>query len=141
MNQTIEKFGYPATLIKEYQHWVILLRPQQATLGALILACKEPVLGFGEVSADAFAEMGLVTSELEVCLKTCFAYDKINYMLLMMIDPHVHFHVLPRYKETREFGGVRFADPGWPALPKLDHVADMDETCRAVLIQQVKDNW
>ena len=29
MNATIEKFGYPATLIREWQHWVLLLRPAQ----------------------------------------------------------------------------------------------------------------
>ncbi len=33
MNQTILKFGYPQGLIQEYEHWVILLRPQQVTLG------------------------------------------------------------------------------------------------------------
>src|SRR3954462_5399269 len=32
MNPTIEKFGYPATLLHELQHWLILLRPAQLTL-------------------------------------------------------------------------------------------------------------
>jgi hypothetical protein len=32
MNETINKFGYPKTLLKEYKHWVVLLRPKQATL-------------------------------------------------------------------------------------------------------------
>src|SRR3546814_2464599 len=35
MNDTILKFGYPATLIREYEHWVVLLRPAQLTLGSL----------------------------------------------------------------------------------------------------------
>src|SRR3546814_2888106 len=34
MNETIRKFGYPATLIREYDHWVVLLRPAQLTLGS-----------------------------------------------------------------------------------------------------------
>ena len=141
MNQTIEKFGYPGSLLKEYAHWVVLLRPQQATLGALVLACKDPVLSFGELSAEAFAELRLATSELEACLQTCFSYQKINYMMLMMVDPDVHFHVLPRYEQTQEFAGVSFADTGWPALPKLDHAAPVDETCRAALLKTLKDNW
>ena len=41
MNATMKKFGYPDTLIKEYSHWAVLLRPQQATLGALVLVCKD----------------------------------------------------------------------------------------------------
>ena len=120
---------------------MVLLRPQQATLGALVLACKEPVLSFGELSAEAFAEMRQVTAELEACLETCFSYQKINYMMLMMVDPDVHFHVLPRYELTREFGGVSFADPGWPALPKLDHAAPLDEACHDELLRTLKESW
>ncbi|MEK7719657.1 MAG: HIT family protein, partial [Bacteroidota bacterium] len=40
MNQTIKAFDYPDTLIKEYEYWVVLLRPQQITLGSLIIAAK-----------------------------------------------------------------------------------------------------
>ena len=38
MNVTMQKFGYPDTLIAEYDHWVVLLRPSQVTLGSLVLA-------------------------------------------------------------------------------------------------------
>ncbi len=141
MNQTIENFGYPASLVQEYKHWVVLLRPRQATLGALILACKEDVQEYGAISAQAHAEMQQITSELEACLKNCFGYQKINYMMLMMVDPHVHYHVLPRYADTREFGSVKFDDPGWPALPDLGHAADVSENCRAALLARLKDNW
>ena len=37
-NATILKFGYPDTLIAEYPDWFVLLRPQQVTAGALVLA-------------------------------------------------------------------------------------------------------
>ncbi|MBV1905399.1 MAG: hypothetical protein KUG75_04925 [Pseudomonadales bacterium] len=140
MNKTIENFGYPDSLIKEYSHWVILLRPQQATLGALILACKEEVLSFGELSVEAFIELQQVIADLERCLKACFSYQKINYLMLMMVDPHVHYHVLPRYEETRVFDGVSFADPGWPLIPKLDHVTDITDASRTALIKRLKEN-
>src|SRR3546814_6351187 len=48
MNETIVKFGHPATLIAEYEHWVVLLRPAQPTLGALILAAKSDATDFGD---------------------------------------------------------------------------------------------
>ena len=32
MNPTIEKFGYPATLLKEIEHWLVLLRPAQVVV-------------------------------------------------------------------------------------------------------------
>ena len=57
MNQTMEKFGHPATLVRDLSHWCVLLRSQQATLGALVLVCKEDVEAFSQISQEAFAEL------------------------------------------------------------------------------------
>jgi len=37
--------------------------------------------------------------------------------MLMMVDPDVHFHVLPRYENPREFGGRTHNDRFWPKPP------------------------
>src|SRR5438045_2632082 len=97
MNATIAKFGYPASLLREYSNWVVLLRPVQPTLGSLVLACKEDANSLGAVSATAYAELSVATAELERALRGAFDYQKLNYLALMMVDPHVHFHVIPRY--------------------------------------------
>ena len=60
MNPTIEKFGYPGSLIREYDHWVVLLRPAQVTLGSLVLAAKSDATAFSALPADAFAELARV---------------------------------------------------------------------------------
>jgi len=39
--------------------------------------------------------------------------------MLMMVDPNVHFHVIPRYSEPRRWNGVEFPDAGWPGPPQL----------------------
>jgi diadenosine tetraphosphate (Ap4A) HIT family hydrolase len=39
--------------------------------------------------------------------------------MLMMVDPNVHFHVIPRYSEPRRWGGIEFPDAGWPGPPQL----------------------
>ncbi len=119
MNATMEKFGYPGTLIKEYKNWVILLRPQQATLGALVLICKDEADAFSKISLEAFSELKGITSAIEDHLKNCFSYDKINYLMLMMVDNDVHFHVLPRYSQACVFNQRKFNDPGWPGPPDL----------------------
>ncbi|HZU51781.1 MAG TPA: hypothetical protein VE968_07895, partial [Sphingomicrobium sp.] len=46
--------------------------------------------------------------------------ERINYLMLMMLDPHVHFHVIPRYSEPRTWNGVEFVDEGWPGPPRLE---------------------
>ena len=119
MNTTMKKFGYPDTLIKEYEHWVVLLRPQQVTLGALVLICKNEADTFSKISPAAFSELKEITAAIECHLKGCFSYDKINYLMLMMVDHDVHFHVLPRYAHSRMFDQQEFDDPDWPGPPDL----------------------
>ena len=127
MNETIEKFGYPATLIAEYEHWLLLLRPAQPTAGSLILAAKSDVTSYGELPAPAFAEQARVIADVEAMLRAAVNFEKINYLMLMMVDPHVHFHVIPRYADTRSLAGISIADPGWPGPPDLKSAASLDQ--------------
>jgi diadenosine tetraphosphate (Ap4A) HIT family hydrolase len=119
MNSTLTKFGYPTTCVAETVHWCVLARPQQVTLGALVLAAKSEVTSFRALSQDAFTDMQKATSLIENSLKRFRNYDKINYLMLMMVDPHVHMHVLPRYEKDQSFGDKVFRDAGWPAAPDL----------------------
>ena len=119
MNETIKKFGYPATLIKEFEHWLILLRPAQPTLGSLVLAAKSDATAYSDLPRAAFAEQAEAVAAVERSLGNFCAYERINYLLLMMVDPHVHFHVIPRYSGPREWNGIEFADAGWPGPPQL----------------------
>jgi len=138
VNQTIVKFGYPGTLIKEYEHWVVLLRPAQATLGALILACRDEATRFSDISQAAFTEMGTAVKDIETALGSLFEYQKLNYLMLMMVDPDVHYHVLPRFAESQTWEGVTFADPGWPGPPNVGHDNAAPEPVKQKLIEALK---
>jgi diadenosine tetraphosphate (Ap4A) HIT family hydrolase len=140
-NETIEKFGYPGTLLAEYEHWTVLLRGLQNTLGCMVLACKEDAESMAEVSSAAFAELPTVTAAMEGALRAAFSHDKINYLLLMMVDRHVHFHVLPRYAEARSFEGVEFPDPGWPRAPALGEAPEVTPELLEALRLHLKDHW
>lgn len=119
MEKTLAKFGYPASLIKEYNNWYLLLRPEQVTIGSLILITKFGEEEYSEISKEAFAELEQIVKEIESVLHDCFEYDKINYLMLMMVDPEVHYHIIPRYSYEIEFEKEKFTDFGWPALPNL----------------------
>ncbi|WP_088182003.1 HIT family protein [Sphingobium sp. Z007] len=126
MNATIAKFGYPATLIAEFDHWVVLLRAAQPTLGSLILAAKSDATAFGDLPVAAHTELKTVTATIEAALSQAVDYAKINYLMLMMVDPHVHFHVIPRYEGERTGGGVTVPDAGWPGQPDLGKAVKLD---------------
>jgi len=138
MNDTIAKFGHPATLIADYEHWVMLLRPAQPVLGALVLAAKSDATAFGDLPAAAHAELKTVTAAIEAALRQAVDYAKINYLMLMMVDPHVHFHVLPRYDGKRSGAGVTVADAGWPGQPDLGQAIKLDDTQVAALVHWLK---
>jgi diadenosine tetraphosphate (Ap4A) HIT family hydrolase len=141
MNPTIEKFGYPATLLKEFEHWLVLLRPAQVTLGSLVLAAKSDATAYHDLSREAFAEQGEAVLAIERVLADFTRYERINYLMLMMVDPNVHFHVIPRYSEPRSWDGIDFPDAGWPGPPQLGSPIALDGEQIAALAQTLETNF
>ncbi|CAN5576330.1 HIT family protein [soil metagenome] len=124
-NPTATSFGFPRTRVAETASWLVLVRPKQPTFGSLVLICKEDVEAFSQVSPAAFADLKAATAGIERMLAKVVAYEKINYLMLMMVDKDVHFHVIPRYAGTREHEGQAFEDAGWPAVPALGSAVDL----------------
>ena len=141
MNATILRFGYPDTLVAEYRHWVVLLRPDQPTLGSLILAAKGDAQAFSALPAEAFAELPAVVGDVEAALTAAVDYQKINSLMLMMVDPHVHWHVLPRYEGKRSAEGVTVPDKGWPKLPQLGEAVKLEAGEVAKLREWLSARW
>ena len=119
MNKTILKFQYPKSCIKEYEFWVVMIRPKQVTLGSLIIAYKDDVENLSEIELKGYEELKIIITYIENCLKKMFNYDVINYLTLMMIDKNVHTHVIPRYSRPVLYKSKQFADKDWPLPPNL----------------------
>lgn len=140
-NPTALAFGYPGSKIAETDYWMILLRPKQPTFGSLVLVCKEAVQAFSEVSPAAFADLQVAVAGIERLLKAQVDYEKINYLMLMMVDKDVHFHVLPRYDGVREHEGQSFPDTGWPAAPALGSAVELSSDAVERLAARFAQAW
>lgn len=140
-NATMLKFGHPASVVAETAFWSVQVRPQQPALGALVLVAKEPATAFGQLSPAAFTELQSVVARVEAVLTRLTAYQKINYLMLMMVDPDVHFHVIPRYEGVRDYAGYSFADAGWPGPPALGQTVALDAATMAALVTDLKAIW
>lgn len=138
-NATMEKFGYPGSLVREYEHWAVLLRPAQVTLGSLVLAATSDATAFGALPPGAHAELATITADIEAMLSSRIGYERINYLMLMMVDPHVHFHVFPRYEGSRSLGSLTIADSGWPGPPDLQSGQALDASDFAQLRRQLSE--
>lgn len=141
MNETIRRFGYPDTLVAEYGHWLVLLRPAQPTLFSLVLAAKGEATDFASLPPAAFAEMHEVIGDIETALRGAVAFERINYLMLMMVDPHVHFHVVPRYSGERTACGITVEDKGWPKVPALGEAVALESNGIAALVARLGEFW
>lgn len=138
MNATILSFNYKKTLIKEYNYWLVLLRPKQVTIGSLVIACKEDSESLADITSEAHLELQQIIFETEKSLREIFLFDKINYLALMMVDKHVHFHVIPRYSSFVSFNGINYSDIDWPFAPRLSKNLDISEDDFSLLINKLK---
>lgn len=133
MNATLQKFGYPETLVREYEHWVVLVRPVQVTLGSVILAAKSDVRSFGALGPEEMAEWPGIVRVFESAIVKHFGAEKFNYLALMMVDPNPHFHAIPRYRGPVTFQGQSFTDERFPTPPALDVVNECSKETLAAL--------
>jgi diadenosine tetraphosphate (Ap4A) HIT family hydrolase len=140
-NPTALKFGYPQSLVAETASWLVLVRPSQPTFGALVLVCREPAEAFSDLSPAAFADLGEAVRRVEGVLRAAVEYQRINYLMLMMVDRDVHFHVLPRYDGARSFEGAAFPDEGWPGPPKLSPAVELAAPALTSLTARLRALW
>ena len=141
MHETMAKFGAPETIIRTYDHWCVMLRPAQPTLGSLVLCARRDVRAFGAMTREETAELSAATADIEAALKAVCAPEKMNYLMLMMVDPQVHFHVIPRYPGTRAALGFDFPDTGWPGPPDLKSAIALDAGQITRLRQTIVAAW
>lgn len=126
-------------VIREFTHWVVLFRERQVTIGSVIIMAKDTdKASLGALSAEAWGEFGSVTAFVEHLLHTTFGAEKYNYLALMMYDPEVHFHVIPRYSTPVIFKAKEYVDPDWPQATKRVAMELDSDTLDAIKDELIK---
>jgi len=105
-----KKFNEKDNLIKEYNHWKLLVRKNHVYLGSCVAITKRPLQRFSDMNEEEIKEYLHVVKDIEFVLKKLWDYDVIHHCMLMFKDKHTHFHILPRYKNPRNFAGVKWTD-------------------------------
>jgi diadenosine tetraphosphate (Ap4A) HIT family hydrolase len=121
------KFRVEELLVRDFEHWIVSLRPQQITIGSLVLTLKRPCYSFANLTETEASELAAVYRFIESKLQLLFLPDKINYLTLMMMDSQVHTHVLPRYQSERVFSGLILKDNDWPKPANILSGIDLPE--------------
>lgn len=133
-----KKFRLKELTIKNTGSWIISLRPQQPTLGSLILTLNRKCESLSQITEIEARELSIAFKDIGKILKSTFNPDKINYLALMMIDNQVHFHVIPRYSNKVLINDNEYKDTNWPGPPSLEPI-DLSATQILSILILLKD--
>lgn len=116
------KEDYSKYLIKDYEHWLVNIHPNQGYLGRCIVWCKrEDAFDLADATEDEQKELIKILGELREATKRAFQADWFNYAFLGNGTRHLHGHFVPRYSSPREFSGITFTDERWGHNYRTDH--------------------
>lgn len=103
--------------ILETACWKILLSENQHYLGRCVIVLKRHCENLSELKQEEWIDFAEVVNKLEASLKEAFNAPMFNWTCMMNNDyklekpnPHVHWHLRPRYKSKIEFNGLFFED-------------------------------
>jgi len=99
--------------LADFTHWAVYLHENQYYLGRCYIWLKRDVVDLMDVSVTEYLELMLIANKLKRVLNQLWLPDQYNWAALGNCTPHCHLHVIPRYQQSREFGGLVFADARW----------------------------
>lgn len=103
-------------IVTQGAYWTLALNRNQNLLGKCLLVLNRHAESVAELTAEEWAQLHQDVREVTRALDTLFAPDLYNYAFLMNLDAHVHLHVVPRYRTSREWQGRSFDDPHFGSL-------------------------
>lgn len=122
-----EKFRTEELAVYRNDAWTWSVRPAQPTLGSGVLSLNRLAPSLADVTADEMALLADAVAKIEMAVGRAFEHQIMNYLALMMVDHHVHYHVVPRYDRPTDYGGRQWVDNGWPAFPVLSDAQHDDD--------------
>ncbi len=90
--------------------WTLVLNENQATLGRVFFALNRHETDIAALTDAEVLSLWAFVRETKSALTALFTPDHFNFMFLMNLTPHAHFHIFPRYAEPVEFSGQSFPD-------------------------------
>ena len=114
------KFQVPRLTLFRSSTWTISVRPEQLTLGSLIISPTVEAYTFNQLNDSSSNDSLLgIFSYCELTLKSVFSAELLNIYCLMLQDPIIHFHVFPRYSSAILRYDQEWIDTLWPGPLKV----------------------
>ena len=127
--ELVAKFGIK---ICELDTCKVYLFKEQSHPGRVILAHKKHVGDMTELTPEERAAYFEDIAMVSAALQKVFNPQKINYGAYGDTGHHLHFHLVPKYKDDFEWGGVFLMNPDKKYLTDAEY-SEMIEKIKAAL--------
>lgn len=107
-NELLDEFGI---FITELPASILVLFKEQSHPGRCIVAAKKHVSEITDMSEDEMAAFYRDVRHVAQVLHEVFHPDKVNYGSYGDTSGHCHVHLVPKYKDQFEWGGVFAMNP------------------------------
>ena len=99
------------------KYWEVYLNPDQYYLGRSVVVIKRDVGDMAELNNNEWLDFAKLVRKYESVLINAFNVTMFNWSCLMNNayqnnppDPHVHWHIRPRYAKSVIFEKIKFED-------------------------------
>ena len=123
----------PEVLVHDFGPWALCLNRNQDLIGRCYLLLRRPCTDPLSITPQEQASLWACAAKSKAALTRLFAPDHWNFAFLMNVDPQVHFHLIPRYRNGRLFRGAEFADPQFGKHYPLGPERNLDTETLAAL--------
>ena len=115
--------GY-GKIIWETDYWNIYLAPSQRYLGTCVVALKRHCKDLSELNDTEWIDFAKIVQKLEKSLEDLFSPTLFNWSCFKNSvfrgenpEPEIHWHFIPRYKDSVVFEDTIFHDPDFGYIP------------------------
>ena len=130
--ELVEKFGIK---ICELETCKVYLFKEQSHRGRVISAHRNHVGDITELTPEERCSYFEDIAKISSALRKIFNPQKINYGAYGDTGSHLHFHLVPKYKDEYEWGGVFLMNPDRVYLDDAEY-ADMINEIREALKEE-----
>lgn len=124
--ELVAKFGIK---ICELDTCKVYLFKEQSHEGRCIVAHKKHVGDMNELTAEERSAYFEDVAKVSRAIQAAFKPNKVNYGAYGDTGHHLHFHLVPKYADEFEWGGVFAMNPDIKYLSEEDY---------AVIIEKIK---
>jgi diadenosine tetraphosphate (Ap4A) HIT family hydrolase len=135
----------PANLLTT-KHWIVSLSRDQGYLGRAYVTLREHKGSLHELSADEWKDYTDIVRGLEKATAEGLGATLCNWSCLMNnayqqkpYNPHIHWHMRPRYDHAVTINRVIFEDPAFGYHYDREQRLTVDEATYSAILERIRE--